>query len=33
MSKSLTPGRPSTLLAGDVVRFGDRMMRVERAAG
>ncbi len=32
MSKSLTPGRPSTLLAGDVVRFGDRMMRVERAS-
>lgn len=31
MSKSLTPGRPSTLLAGDVVRFGDRMMRVEQA--
>lgn len=31
MSKSLTPGRPSTLLAGDVVRFGDRMMRVEKA--
>lgn len=32
MSKSLTPGRPSTLLAGDVVRFGDRMMKVERAS-
>lgn len=30
MSKSLTPGRPSTLLAGDLVRFGDRAMRVER---
>jgi hypothetical protein len=32
MSRSLTPGRPSTLLAGDVVRFGDRSMRVERAS-
>ncbi|XBB67562.1 RDD family protein [Nocardioides sp. WV_118_6] len=31
MSRSLTPGRPSTLLAGDVVRFGDRSMKVERA--
>lgn len=31
MSRSLTPGRPSTLLAGDVVRFGDRSMRVEQA--
>ncbi|GAA1505422.1 RDD family protein [Nocardioides humi] len=31
MSRSLSPGRPSTLLAGDVVRFGDRSMRVERA--
>lgn len=30
MSKSLTPGRPSTLLDGDLVRFGDRAMRVER---
>ncbi|WP_436701652.1 RDD family protein [Nocardioides sp. BYT-33-1] len=30
MSRSLSPGRPSTLLAGDEVRFGDRTMRVER---
>ncbi|QVI58310.1 RDD family protein [Nocardioides faecalis] len=29
-AKQLTPGRPSTLLPGDVVRFGDRTMRVER---
>ena len=32
MSRSLSPGRPSTLLAGDEVRFGDRTMRVEREA-
>ncbi|MDN5744723.1 MAG: FHA domain-containing protein, partial [Nocardioidaceae bacterium] len=30
MSKVLTPGRPTTLLAGDVVQFGDRSMNVER---
>jgi pSer/pThr/pTyr-binding forkhead associated (FHA) protein len=30
LSKALVPGRPSTLLAGDEVRFGDRTMRVER---
>ena len=30
LSKTLTPGRPSTLLDGDVVRFGDRTMRVAR---
>lgn len=29
-TKALTPGRPSTLLDGDVVRFGDRQMRVRR---
>jgi len=29
-SRTLTPGRPSTLLPGDVVRFGDRTMTVER---
>ncbi|HWJ83763.1 MAG TPA: RDD family protein [Nocardioides sp.] len=29
-SKSLAPGRPSTLVDGDVVRFGDRMMTVRR---
>lgn len=32
MSRALSPGRPSTLLAGDEVRFGDRTMRVERDA-
>ena len=30
MSRELSAGRPSTLLAGDLVRFGDRTMRVER---
>lgn len=30
LSKALTAGRPSTLLAGDEVRFGDRTMRVEQ---
>lgn len=30
LSKALTPGRPSTLLDGDAVRFGDRTMRVAR---
>ncbi len=30
MSKALTAGRPSTLLPGDEVRFGDRTMTVER---
>ncbi len=30
MSKALTAGRPSTLLPGDEVRFGDRTMKVER---
>jgi len=30
MSRALTPGRPSTLLDGDVVRFGDRTMTVTR---
>ncbi len=28
VSKSLTAGRPATLLAGDTVRFGDRSMVV-----
>ena len=32
MSKALTAGRPSTLLPGDEVRFGDRTMTVERDA-
>ncbi|HWJ11769.1 MAG TPA: RDD family protein [Nocardioides sp.] len=32
MSKALTAGRPSTLLPGDEVRFGDRTMLVERDA-
>jgi uncharacterized RDD family membrane protein YckC len=31
VSKALTAGRPTTLLAGDTVRFGDREMTVERA--
>ncbi|MCD4525626.1 RDD family protein [Nocardioides sp. cx-173] len=31
ISKALTAGRPTTLLAGDTVRFGDRQMTVERA--
>ncbi len=31
VAKVLSPGRASTLLAGDRVRFGDREMRVERA--
>lgn len=30
MSRTLTAGRPSTLLDGDVVRFGDRTMTVKR---
>ncbi|WP_084254923.1 RDD family protein [Nocardioides sp. J54] len=30
LSKALSAGRPSTLLAGDEVRFGDRTMTVER---
>lgn len=30
MSRTLTAGRPSTLLDGDVVRFGDRTMTVTR---
>jgi hypothetical protein len=30
LSKPLAPGRPSTLLDGDVVRFGDRTMKVSR---
>lgn len=30
LSKALTAGRPSTLLPGDEVRFGDRTMTVER---
>jgi len=29
-SRTLNPGRPSTLVDGDVVRFGDRTMRVAR---
>ncbi len=35
VSKSLTAGRPATLLAGDTVRFGDRSMTVSQdpAAG
>ncbi|GAA3816290.1 RDD family protein [Nocardioides panacisoli] len=32
LSKPLAPGRPSTLLDGDVVRFGDRTMKVSRVA-
>lgn len=31
VSKALTAGRPTTLLAGDTVRFGDRQMTVESA--
>lgn len=31
VSKALTAGRPTTLLAGDQVRFGDRQMTVESA--
>uniref|UniRef100_UPI0018783D56 FHA domain-containing protein n=1 Tax=Nocardioides lijunqiniae TaxID=2760832 RepID=UPI0018783D56 len=31
VSKALTAGRPTTLLAGDTVRFGDRSMTVEPA--
>jgi len=31
VSKALTAGRPTTLLAGDAVCFGDRRMTVERA--
>jgi uncharacterized RDD family membrane protein YckC len=31
VSKALTAGRPTTLLAGDKVRFGDRQMTVEQA--
>ncbi|WP_232676284.1 RDD family protein [Nocardioides sp. R-C-SC26] len=30
VTKSLTAGRPTTLIDGDVVRFGDRSMRVTR---
>lgn len=30
VAKPLSPGRPSTLLDGDEVRFGDRTMRVSR---
>ena len=30
VSKPLTPGRPSTLIDGDTVRFGDRSMQVSR---
>ncbi len=30
VSKSLTAGRPATLLAGDTVRFGDRSMVVSQ---
>lgn len=30
MSRTLTAGRPSTLLDGDIVRFGDRTMTVKR---
>ncbi len=30
VTKSLTAGRPSTLIDGDTVRFGDRSMRVSR---
>ena len=30
VAKVLSPGRASTLLAGDRVRFGDREMSVER---
>jgi pSer/pThr/pTyr-binding forkhead associated (FHA) protein len=32
LSRPLAPGRPSTLLDGDVVRFGDRSMKVSRVA-
>lgn len=31
VAKPLSPGRPTTLLAGDMVRFGDRMMTVDRS--
>jgi pSer/pThr/pTyr-binding forkhead associated (FHA) protein len=30
VSRELPPGRPTTLLAGDVVRFGDRTMTVAK---
>jgi pSer/pThr/pTyr-binding forkhead associated (FHA) protein len=30
VSKSLTAGRPSTLIDGDTVRFGDRTMTVAK---
>ena len=30
VAKPLTAGRPATLVDGDVVRFGDREMRVEK---
>jgi pSer/pThr/pTyr-binding forkhead associated (FHA) protein len=30
VSKPLTAGRPSTLVDGDVVRFGDRTMTVAK---
>ncbi|MDI6909856.1 RDD family protein [Nocardioides sp.] len=32
-ARELPAGRPTTLLDGDVVRFGDREMRVDRGAG
>lgn len=32
VAKPLSPGRPSTLVDGDIVRFGDRTMRVVREA-
>ena len=30
VSRALSPGRPTTLVDGDTVRFGDREMTVER---
>ena len=30
LPKALSPGRPATLVDGDVVRFGDRSMTVQR---
>lgn len=32
IAKPLSPGRPATLVEGDVVRFGDREMSVGREA-
>lgn len=32
VAKPLSPGRPSTLVEGDTVRFGDREMTVRREA-